>query len=117
MIPFAAVGGVFNIIEIGGSSSFVYFFETPLQITYSVFFVIATLVAYMLNSIFTFKSKINFVNFAMYFTIYMGAMMIGKIAINILQFYTEYSDWIYPILAAPFVYIWNFFLANRYLQR
>lgn len=117
MLPFAIVGGVFNLIEIGGSSSVVYYFNTPLQETYSIFFIIATCVAYILNTLFTFKSKFNLLNFAKYFSIYMGAMFIGKIAINILQYHTDFGNWVYPFLAAPFVYVWNFFLANKYLDR
>ena len=117
MVPFALVGGVFNVIELGLTWYLVEYQNAPLQLTYTFCFIVATLVAYTLNTFFTFRSKFTFINFTMYFSIYMGALLIGKIVMAILQQNLEFSDGIYPFLAAPFVYLWNFFLTNRYLER
>jgi len=117
MIPFALVGGIFNLIELGGTFYFVKYMEFPLRLTYAICFIVATIVAYTLNSFFTFNSKFNFVNFIKYFSIYMVAMLIGQIVILIFQSFTEFPDEIYPFIAAPFVYIWNFTMTNRFLER
>lgn len=117
MLPFALVGGVFNLIELGGTWFTVKYLDFPLQLTYTVLFIIATLVAYTLNTFITFKSKFDFLNFTMYFCIYMGALLIGKIVMSFLENYTNIPPQVLPFIAAPFVYIWNFFLTNKYLIR
>lgn len=117
MIPFALVGGIFNLIELGGTWFLVKYHDFPIQLTYTACFIIATLVAYTLNTFITFRSRFNLLNFLMYFSIYMGALLIGKIVIGILENNTGIGHELLPFIAAPFVYIWNFFLTNKYLQR
>lgn len=117
MLPFALVGGVFNLIELGGSYYLIEKQEVKLWIAYTICFVIATIVAYILNTFFTFKSKFDLRNFLIYFSVYMGAMVIGQTVMFILKQFTEFRDSIYPFLAAPTVYIWNFFMTNKFLKR
>lgn len=117
MLPFALVGGIFNFIELGGSYYLIEKEHMTLWIAYTICFVTATIVAYILNTFFTFKSKFDLRNFLIYFSIYMGAMLIGQSFMYFLKLFTEWRDSVYPFLAAPTVYIWNFFMTNKYLKR
>ena len=120
MIPFALVGFLFNVIELGGTTYFTEVQQTPQKATYAICFIVATIVAYTLNTFITFKSKFTFHNFFRYFGIYIGAMLVG---LNMIVVYehvfhlSDQKDWLYPFMAAPFVYIWNFFLTNKFLKR
>lgn len=119
MIPFALIGTIFNTIELGGTTLLNKVYDFPQKPSYAFCFVIATIVAYTLNTFITFKSKFDFYNFIQYFAIYVGAMLIGLNVINILEVVLDWGHehWSYPFIAAPFVYIWNYTLTNKYLKR
>lgn len=120
MIPFALIGFIFNVIELGGTTYFTEVQNTPQKPTYALCFIAATIVAYTLNTFITFKSKFTFHNFIRYFSIYIGAMLVGLNMIVVYETFIQLGeklDWLYPFMAVPFVYIWNFFLTNKFLKR
>jgi len=117
MIPFALVGGVFNIIELGGPYYIVRSFEWNPQLAYSLCFFLATSVAFTLNTFITFKSKFSLANAGRYYLIYAGAWVIGIIIITSLRNLTSISPEYLHFFPAPTVYIWNFFMSNRFLKK
>jgi len=117
MIPFALVGGIFNLIELGGPYLIVKNFDWNSQLAYTLCFFLATGVAFTLNSFFTFKSEFSIFNALRYFLIYAGAWCIGILIISALGHFTDIPERFLHFFPAPTVYIWNFFMTNRFLKR
>lgn len=117
MIPFAMIGGIFNIIELGGPYFIVKNLDWNPQVAYTICFFIATSVAFTLNTFFTFRSKFSLANALRYYLIYAGAWLIGITIITLLRYFTDISEEYLHFFPAPTVYIWNFFMANRFLQK
>ena len=123
MIPFALVGGVFNIIEFGGSYFLIEKGDLSISLGYAIAYVVATIVAFVLNTFFTFKSKFTWTNLIIYITVYIIAMGIGQLVILFLtkgisiQDYIQIKDGWLPLFTLPFVYAWNFTMTNRFLKK
>ncbi len=117
MIPFALVGGVFNLIELYGPYYIVTNFDWSSGVAYTLCFFLATSVAFVLNTFITFKSKFNVWNALRYYAIYAGAYLIGITIITLLKKFTSIEEQYLHFFPAPTVYIWNFFMTNRFLKK
>jgi putative flippase GtrA len=123
MIPFAIVGGIFNFIEFGGSYFLIEKGNLSVSLGYALAYIVATIVAFVLNTFFTFKSKFTWTNLFRYVTIYIIAMGIGQLVIlfmtkviDIQSIMTIRDGWL-PLFTLPFVYLWNFSMTNRFLKK
>lgn len=123
MIPFALVGGVFNIIEFGGSFFLIEKVDLSISLGYALAYIVATIVAFTLNTFFTFKSKFTWTNLFIYISVYIIAMGIGQLVILFLtkgihiQDFIQIKDGWLPLFTLPFVYAWNFTMTNRFLKK
>ena len=98
MIPFALVGGVFNVIEFGGSFFLIENIGLKVSDGYAIAYVIATVVAFILNTFFTFKSKFTWANLFRYITIYIFAMGLGQLVILFITKGIHIQDYILSLI-------------------
>lgn len=116
-VKFSAVGAIVTPISLGSNFILLKYFNTPLYLTYVCIYAFSILLSFLLNSRFTFRTSIKFQNLVKYYGIYISGILIGVLLISIFRSFTSFENWVYPFLALPFTTMWNFFTANRYLEK
>jgi len=51
-----------------------------------------------------------------YYMIYMTAMVMGVLLLNIYEWLFDFEKWIYPFMVTPITMIWNFTYASKVLK-
>lgn len=116
LLKFSIVGAMMTVTTLCISVYLLKYVKTPLISTYVSVYGLSILVSYMLNSQFTFKSKINKDRAIIYFMIYLSAMGIGVLLLSIYQRTFDFENWVFPFMVIPFTMTYNFLLSNKYLK-
>ena len=115
-LKFASIAILYASANLSANYVLLKYYHTPLIPTYVVIYLITVLVAYVLNSHFTFKSKLSLRKAGLYYLTYMSSMLIGVILLSIYRRVLPFENEILPFFVFPFTMLWNFFNANRFLK-
>jgi len=113
---FSIVGLITTLISMGLLFVFYEYYQTPLIITYILIYIITILLSFLLNSFFVFKTKLSFRNSVVYVGVYGSGMIIGSLLLWLFKNLLPFDNWIISYLTLPFTFIWNFFLAYKFLK-
>ena len=70
----------------------------------------------MLNSLITFQSALSLRRLVLYFGVYLSAMGVGVILLNLYRVILPFEDWVLPLLVLPVTALWNFFFSSIFLK-
>jgi len=115
VLSFSLVGALMTVITLAISVYFLKVQKTPLIPTYIIVYGSSIAVSYLLNSYFTFRSKVKKSRLLIYFFIYLSAMCIGILLLSIYSRIFNFENWIYPFMVIPVTMSYNFILSNKYL--
>lgn len=115
VLSFSLVGALMTISTLAISVYFLKVQRTPLIPTYITVYGTSILISYLLNSYFTFKSKVKTGRLLIYFSIYLSAMCLGILLLSVYTRIFDFENWIYPFMVIPFTMSYNFILSNKYL--
>ena len=90
--------------------------QTPLIPTYVTVYGISIFVSYLLNSYFTFKSKVKMDRTLIYFAVYLSSMALGVVLLTIYKSTLPFENWVFPFFVLPFTVSNNFYWSNKYLK-
>jgi len=119
IIQFSKFAGVGALCAGGSlSANFVMlkYFNAPLMLTYISIYLCSIFLSFILNSHFTYKSEKTLGNLMAYYMIYMTAMVMGVLLLNIYEWLFDFEKWIYPFMVTPITMIWNFTYASKVLK-
>jgi len=92
------------------------YYNTRLVPTYVVVYLFSILLSFFLNSHFTYASKKTVKNLINYSIIYLSAMFIGVLLLQVYEFLFDFEKWIYPMMVTPITMCWNFFNSSWVLK-
>jgi len=116
LLSFGGVGVMMTIIGLTLNTILLKYFKTPLYITYTSVYIVNVLLSYLLNSRYTFKSKIKFSRMIKYYMSYIFSLCSGLVLISIFERFFGFENWVYPYMVLPFTFSSNFLLSNFILK-
>jgi putative flippase GtrA len=117
MLSFATIGALLTVVSLGSTTIGIKFFHTPLKLTYVLVNIVTIIMSFYLNSKFTFKNEISFLNSIKYFAIYLTSMGLGTYLLDIFDSFFKFEKWIFPFMALPFTMVYNFTLSSIFLGK
>lgn len=109
---FAQVGILVTLLSLILSFIFLKIIGTPLLITYVLLYITMIFVSFLLNSMYTFKSKRNLPRMILYFASYIFSMLLGVILLKIFRSTLPWENWLLAYLVIPFTMTSNFTLST-----
>jgi len=116
ILSFGGVGGLMTILGLTLNTILLKYFSTPLYITYASVYIVNVLLSYLLNSRYTFKSKIKLSRMIKYYLSYFFSLCFGLVLISLFERIFGFENWIYPYMVLPFTFTSNFLLSNFILK-
>jgi putative flippase GtrA len=117
MLSFATIGALLTVVSLGSTTIGIKFFHTPLKLTYVLVNIVTIIMSFYLNSKFTFKNDISFLNSIKYFAIYLTSMGLGTYLLDVFDSFFKFEKWIFPFMALPFTMVYNFTLSSIFLGK
>lgn len=90
--------------------------KTPLIITYIGIYVSTTILSFVLNSIFVFRSGFSFNNGFKYLFVYLSGMLLATFLLWLFKKTILFENYILGYLVLPFTMLWNFALSYKILK-
>ncbi len=115
-VKFASVAVVYSSLNLSTNFILLKYFDTPLIPTYVVIYILTVLLAYILNSYLTFKTKLTIKKALLYYLTYLSSMLIGVVLLSLYKRFLPFEKWILPFFVFPFTMVWNYLNANRFLH-
>jgi putative flippase GtrA len=116
VINFSLIGGIMTVFSLTINVLLLRYFHTPLILTYIFVYFSTISISYLLNSRYTFNSKISVRKTLIFFSIYIFSMLLGTLLYAIIPLIIKIPDWYYPFLVLPFTAASNFMLNHRFLE-
>ncbi len=115
-MKFSLVGVFYTGASLTANFILLKYFKTPLIPTYVSVYICSVMVAYVLNSKYTFKSSLSLKKMALYYLVYLSSMGLGVVLLSIYKEIFTFENWVYPFFVFPFTVTWNFLFASRILK-
>ena len=115
-ISFASMSIIYSSANLVTNFVLLRYFGTPLIRTYIVVYFLTVLLAYFLNSRYTFKDSLSFKKAGLYYLTYLSSMLIGVLLLSLYKYFLDFENWVYPFMVFPVTMLWNFLNANRFLK-
>ena len=115
-ISFASMSVIYSSANLASNFVLLKYFGTPLIPTYVVVYLLTVLLAYLLNSRYTFKDSLSFKKAGFYYLTYLSSMLIGVLLLSGYKYFLNFENWVYPFMVFPVTMLWNFVNANRFLK-
>lgn len=114
---FASIGLIMTAATASANVILLKYFDTPLYQTYIIVNAISIFISYLLNSSFTFKSKVSTLKAIGYYAIYLSSMGLGVLLLHFYQWILpDVQKWVYPLLTIPITTVWNFTLSSKWMK-
>jgi putative flippase GtrA len=115
-ISFASMSVVYSSANLATNFVLLKYFGTPLILTYVVVYLLTVLLAYLLNSHYTFKDSLSFKKAGLYYLTYLSSMLIGILLLSGYKYFLNFENWVYPFMVFPVTMLWNFMNENRFMK-
>jgi len=115
-ISFASMSVIYSSANLGTNFVLLRYFGTPLIPTYVVVYLLTVLLAYILNSRYTFRDNLSLKKAGLYYLTYLSSMIIGILLLSGYKHFLNFENWVYPFMVFPVTMLWNFVNANRFLK-
>lgn len=114
---FASIGLIMTAATASANVALVKRYPDQLYLIYVCVYAVSILISYILNSSFTFKSKMSTKKAIGYYAIYLSSMGLG---VTLLYFYQilfpGLQKWVFPLLTIPITTAWNFTLSSKWMK-
>lgn len=114
---FAQVGIFVTILSLILSFICLKIIGTPLIITYVLLYITMIFLSFLLNSLYTFKSKRNLPRMLLYYASYLFSMLLGIVLLKIFRKNLPWENWVLAYLVIPFTMASNFTLSSLIFKR
>ena len=115
-LKFGSVGAFTSVLGLTLNTIFLKFFNTHLFYTYACVYLFNILISYLLNSFFTFKSKVTGKRMALYYGVYFSSMLLGLLSLKLFKTAIDLENWIYPFMVYPITMTYNFLIVQKFLK-
>jgi putative flippase GtrA len=112
LFRFAQVGIFITFLSLMLSFFFLKIVGTPLIITYVILYIAMIFLSFLLNSRYTFKSKMNLKKILLYYGSYVLTMLFGVLLLSIFRRVLPFENWILAYLVIPFTMTANFIFSS-----
>ncbi|MBC7884055.1 MAG: GtrA family protein [Saprospiraceae bacterium] len=116
IFSFSIIGGMMTFLSLSSNIILLKYFKTPLILTHIVVYFITILISYVINSKFTYRSGLNLKKSIIFFSIYLGTMLLGSMIYYIIPGIVCVPNWYYPFFVLPFTSMINYLLNDKYLK-
>lgn len=105
---FATIGAVLTVLTQLCNFICLRYFLFPLLPTYILIYTASIYISFVLNSKYTYNSKINLTNTLKYYTIYLSSLCLGALLLIVFETFLSFESWVYPLMVLPFTILYNF---------
>jgi putative flippase GtrA len=112
LFKFAQVGIFITALSLLLSYLFLKIIGTPLIITYVLLYISMIFLSFLLNSKYTFKSKMSYRKLLLYYGSYILTMLFGVLLLSIFRIILPFENWILAYLVIPFTMTANFIFSS-----
>lgn len=116
-LKFGSIGILMSGFGLTVNTILLKFFGTDLIITYVSVYIFNVFIAYLLNSKFTFQSKLTIDRMVKYYFTYLVGLLLGVVLLKIFKGLFDFENWVFPFMVVPFTMTNNFLLSNYFLPK
>lgn len=113
---FATIGGFLTALNQLCNYICLRYFLFPLLPTYILLYAASIYISFVLNSKYTYNSKINLTNTLKYYTIYLSSLCLGTLLLIAFETFLSFETWVYPLMVLPFTILYNFIFTIKELS-
>ena len=117
-LKFSIIGGVVTLL----SFLFILIFNEIIRMnyffSYVLTYVLTLAISYILNTVYTFKANIKFIDFLKYSSVYISGMILGVFMLKVSDLMMdEINKTIRTYCIIPFTMFWNYYYINKILKK